>query len=351
MESKSGIIWVRVSTQMQTQGYSQDYQLRECEQIVKRDNLHIEKVFRVDETSTRWWKRKEFKEMSSFVKENDIEFLLIYTVDRLLRNIEDYIYHIKPLIVQNEVKLFCVQQNLVIRKNSKYYEWGELEKAIVDATQEGRKIGERTFKGMEEKARKGSYPAFAPLGYLNIADPNDPENDPKRKRRTIIIDSDRAPLIKKAFELYAGGRYSLSSLCNEMNQLGLKIKESRSKKRGLRPISKHGLQSVLRNIFYVWQFRWNQITWPGNHPAIIDRNLFDAVQAKLEENVSNPKGSTKKYFPFKFLLKCEHCFSSITAEEGWRDHIYYRCTKYRNHNCPGRDYRQEEIDQILAENL
>ena len=56
-------------------------------------------------------------------------------------------------------------------------------------------LSENTKRGLREKVRRGEYPGCAPIGYLN---------DYRTKR--VIVDRERAPLVKQAFEQYATGR-------------------------------------------------------------------------------------------------------------------------------------------------
>jgi site-specific DNA recombinase len=51
---------------------------------------------------------------------------------------------------------------------------------------------------MREKAEQGRYPSFALLGYLN-----------NREMKRIEVDPEVSPLIRKVFEWYATGNYSL----------------------------------------------------------------------------------------------------------------------------------------------
>jgi site-specific DNA recombinase len=62
-------------------------------------------------------------------------------------------------------------------------------------------------KGMLEKAEQGTYPSFAPYGYINVV-----ENG----KRNLRHDPQTAPFVRRMFELYATGQYSLLSLKNQM---------------------------------------------------------------------------------------------------------------------------------------
>lgn len=62
-------------------------------------------------------------------------------------------------------------------------------------------ISENTKKGLRQKLRRSEWPGYAPLGYLNDL-----------RTHTIIKDPRRSKLVKKLFELYATGNYSLKDL-------------------------------------------------------------------------------------------------------------------------------------------
>ena len=87
-------------------------------------------------------------------------------------------------------------------------------------------------KGLREKAEQGMYPGRAPLGYKN-----------NRATRGIDLDPDRAPVLRRTFEMYASGRFSLSTLRREIfHKSGLKI-------------SKAHLERSLKNPIYAGPIR------------------------------------------------------------------------------------------------
>ena len=89
-------------------------------------------------------------------------------------------------------------------------------------------LKEEVKKGMREKAEEGIYPGRAPLGYRN-----------NRVTRSIDLDPERAPIVKRIFELYASGEYSLITLRKAApNEFGLRL-------------SRSYYETVLKNRFYL----------------------------------------------------------------------------------------------------
>jgi len=120
-------------------------------------------------------------------------------------------------------------------------------------------------------------------------------------------DPTKAPLIIKAFELYATGRFNLESLSEEMYRLGLR---NRNGKR----VTKNRLSSILNNPFYIGLIRLKLSgeTFSGVHQPIITKSLFDRVQAVLSEKFNGK--IQKHYFLFRRLLTCKHCGYSVIGE-------------------------------------
>ena len=70
-------------------------------------------------------------------------------------------------------------------------------------------LSENTKRGIREKLRRGEYPGFAPVGYLN---------DGKGK---IFIDEATTPLVKKLYALCAEGKHTLDELKKLATAFGL----------------------------------------------------------------------------------------------------------------------------------
>src|SRR5262245_21354109 len=77
----------------------------------------------------------------------------------------------------------------------------------------------------------------APIGYLNVR-----ENFECREVRTIVLDPERAPLVRMAFELYATGSYEFHALIELLTNAGLRTKPTKRNPAGI-PVSINELGS------------------------------------------------------------------------------------------------------------
>jgi DNA invertase Pin-like site-specific DNA recombinase len=157
------------------------------------------------------------------------------------------------------------------------------------------KISVSFKRGHRAKLRKGIWPSFAPLGYLN-----------NHKTKGIDIDPEKAPLIRKAFELYATGEYTLKAIAKILKDAGLRSYKGKV-------LSVSCVQRMLKNTFYYGVFRFNGEMYDGSHEPIISKKLFDTIQ-QVMNNRGKKKRKRKHNFAFSGLMRCGNCGCMITAE-------------------------------------
>ena len=187
-------------------------------------------------------------------------------------------------------------------------------------------LSENTKRGLREKLRRGEWPGWAPLGYHN-----------DYTNHTIIADPEKAPFVRKMFELYATGSYSLEELLREVHGWGILGKAGK-------PVRKSSLAHLLRNPFYYGVMRFRGELFEASHPPLVSKKLFDMVHEVMARRARPIKKGQIK-FSFTGLMTCGECGASITAEIQ-KGHTYYRCTK-KLVKCTQKFLREEALlDQI-----
>ena len=197
-------------------------------------------------------------------------------------------------------------------------------------------LSEETQKGMTEKARQGIWPSQAPIGFSNVEGPNG--------KRIIVQDPVLAPLVRRMFQLYAIGIYSMKDLCKEATMVGLV-----TRKRGNK-LSNSAMYDILNNPIYYGDFYWKGILYNGTHEPIISKELFDNVQKAMDKRSKCPTGRQKHDFTFQGLLTCGHCGCAVVAEIKKGKYIYYHCTGNKG-KCPDKYAREEKIDVQFSQSL
>ena len=330
---KKAVIYTRVSSKEQEEGFSLLAQLKLLKEYAAKNDIQIVCEFSDVETAKQAGRQK-FNEMVCFLKESpSVNIILVEKTDRLYRNMPDYVTI--GNFLSKGLAVHFVKEDWVFHKDSQSYQKLMHDIRVVLAKHFIDNLSEETKKGLYEKAETGVFPALAPFGYLNVGDSKDPDI------RLIELDRVRAPLVKTLFEMYATGRYALSQLRDEAHRRGLR---SRTGKK----LSKSRMEKMLKDPFYYGAFRWGGKLYEGTHAPLISKELFDQVQAVLKGKKAH--GYQKQHLAYMGIMRCGDCGCSITGEmkKGGR-YVYYRCTNYHG-DCPSakRYYREEYIDQQLS---
>jgi site-specific DNA recombinase len=310
-------IYARKSTDDEDrQVLSIEAQLKELREYAQRENIFVVKEI-IEAKTAKKPGRPLFNDMLIDIERGLADGILAWHPDRLARNSVDggrIIYLVDQKVIKdlrfptlrfdnNAQGKFMLS---IVFGQSKYY---------IDA------LSENIRRGIRLKLSKGIWPQWAPIGYIN-----------DRKTRTIIIDEGKAPFIKRVFELYSTGDYSLEEIRNKINPLGLAGRKDK-------PLSISQYQTMLKNPLYYGVFRYKGEVYEGTHQPIITKKLFDKCQEVMR--MRGKPAKEEKKFVLRRLMRCGECGRMITAELQ-KGHVYYRCTK-RLTNCQQKYVREEEL--------
>jgi site-specific DNA recombinase len=207
------VIYLRVSTKEQVEkdlteeGFSIAAQREACVRLLAERGWELVDEYADKGESARTADRPQLRAMLARVAEDgDVEAVVVHKVDRLARNIEDHVA-IRALLRRRGVTLVSVAENLDETAS------GRLVEGIHALMAEfySANLANEVRKGMSQKAKSGGYPHKAPLGYLNLREPIG-----GRQVAHIVADPERAPLVRRAFELYATGEWTVERLAHEM---------------------------------------------------------------------------------------------------------------------------------------
>ena len=302
-----------------------DDQIAELKELAKKEGIEIAKIF-IEKQTAKEPGRPIFNEMLSRIEKGEAEGILAWHPDRLARNSVDggrIIYLVDTGKIQSLKFPTFWFENTPQGKFMLQIAFGQSKYYVNN-------LSENIKRGIRQKLRNGIWPAWAPLGYLN-----------DKNNRCIVIDKEKAKVIKKAFELYATGRYPLSEIRKIINSLGLVGKKEKT-------LSKSNYQYILKNPIYCGLIRYNGELYEGKHEPIITKKLFDKVQ-EVMKNKSRPNKKKPKYFVFRGFIHCGECGCLITAETQ-KGHNYYHCTK-RKTKCSQKYIREEELAQQISQSI
>ncbi len=198
---------------------------------------------------------------------------------------------------------------------------------------------ERTVLGMQEALKRGQWAFPAPLGYLNVRRANG--------AKTIEPDPDSAPLLRRAFELYATGLYSQKEVLTEVTAAGLRTRHGHK-------VSKQTFAVLLRHPLYGGRVRNDEwgIDVKGDFEPVVDEHTFHRAQVVLHDSKLAGKRHTRNNpdFPLRRFVRCGQCDSPLTGSwsrsQTGRRYGYYGCR-----DCGQTRTRREALEERFLELL
>ena len=324
-------LYLRFSSERQKE-QSIEGQLRDCIAYCKRKNYRIVAIY-VDRALTARKdveKRVHFQEMISDSVHRSWELVIVWKLDRFARNREDSAIF-KMRLKRNGVKVESATE--AISDNPE----GIILEAILEGMAEyySADLSQKITRGMRESALKcHSVGGHVPLGY-------------KIEDHKLVIDPATAHIVQEAFQLYANGE-TVADICRMFNTKGYRTAKGVE-------FNRNSFKAMFKNERYIGIYKYRDIRIEDGIPAIIDKDLFEAVQRRLTKNSEAPaRGKAKVDYLLAGKLFCGHCGNSMNGESGTSKtktvHNYYTCySRKRNHTCDKKPLRKEFIERIVVE--
>jgi site-specific DNA recombinase len=321
---KEYLSYVRVSTTKQGEhGVSLPEQRDAIERYARDINLAIGTWFEDRETATKQG-RPAFTRMLQDLDRRQAAGVLFYKVDRSARNSQDWA-DVDQLVDRGFEVHFAYDKLVLGRRGDRL----TANIFAVLAADYVRNLREEVKKGFYGRLKQGLYPKPAPIGYVN-----------RGKGQPKTIDPVKGPIVRRAFESYATGRFSLATLGEELWQQGLRSR------RGQR-VRLTTLAGILRNTFYIGLIRIIKTgqTFHGIHEPLVSTAVFEAVQNVMHGKA--PRLAMNHDYVFRQLLRCALCGYSLIAERQ-KGRVYYRC---HTRGCPTTSIREDVLDEHLRSRL
>jgi site-specific DNA recombinase len=373
MNNRKYFAYIRKSTDAEDkQELSLEAQEHEIKSLAQKENLRIVRWFS-EKRSAKTEGRPIFNEMINLINEVDVSSygLIAHKPDRLTRNWAD-VGKICDIWVAKDLDLVCVNGRLP--NNAQGYAMFGMQSTFSKWYSDN--LSEETKKGQKESIKQGFFPGVPPLGYLTKKEYLILTQKDTNKRE---IDPLRAPIVKKAYELYDIGKLSIEGIVEWAYKKGFRGRPTKRRPGG--KVGKGAWYNILTNPFYYGYFKWLGSHHKGSHTPIIDYELWERVQKRLK--LKGHRFQLLYEFPFKIeQMRCGECGAGITAEQKFQvicpkckfkfwyknkrrcpkckiplkkmtnpkylHYIYYHCTKSR-FDCSQASVRHEYLQQVLGE--
>ena len=318
MKFKKVALYVRVSTDIQVDGYSIDEQIERLEKYCDANRWIIYNKYIDPGYSGSNINRPGLADMIKDIRKNKIDLVLVYKLDRLSRSQKDTLYLIEEEFLPNNVDFISMTENF---DTSSPFGRAMIGILSVFAQLERENIKSRLAMGHLGRAKAGYWRGGSnvPIGYDykdGILVPNEYEAMQIKLIYKMFLEGETIHAITKYMNAHYTNKYSSYK---DSGQTGV----------------------ILRNPLYIGKITYKGVTYDGVHEAIIDQDTFYRVQKRYKEISSKWCDSYRSPYKAKHLLTgliyCGNCnarYFAYTQQRRTKEgklvkkgeaYAYYKC--------------------------
>lgn len=275
---KRCVLYPRVSTEMQVDGFSLDGQKNSLKRFADREEMEIVNIYEDAGKSGKSIEgRPAFKQMLNDIENGlSIDYVLVYKLSRFGRNAADILNSLEH-IQSFGVNLICIEEGIDSSQTS-----GKLLISVLSAVAEIERenIIEQTMNGRKEKARQGGWNGgFAPYGYY-------------LKDKQLFIQEDEAEAVRIIFDKYVNGNMGFYKIANYLNLQGIqKVKRNNGT---LTQWSTHFIRMIIENPVYYGKIAFGRRTREKSKALKMNIDKYTKMTT-FSQTVSTMQSSARNY--------------------------------------------------------
>lgn len=318
--------------------------------IAKKQHLDIIEVKEEIVSGGSIASRPKMLELLDEVKNNDYDAVLCMDLDRLGRGgMQD-----QGLILDT----FKESHTLIITPDKTYDLNNDLDEEMTEfksffARRELKMITKRMQRGRLKSIEEGNYiSSQAPFGYKF--------EYTKDGKRLLVIDEEKASIVKEIFALYISN-YGSYRIKVYLDNIGAKTNAGK-------PFTENAIRRILKNNIYCGYVSWNKVKRKGTksvnnskddiiyakgkHEAIISENMFK-ITKNILEGKQTPSLSLNKNLinPLAGLVKCACCNHTMavsrTTYKNGDTVLFLKC----NHCSKNSSSKLEVVEKSILDYL
>ena len=344
-------LYARVSSERQDVDLSVSAQLRALKDYARANGYSVARQYIDEAESGRVADRPQFREMIEEGSKAKAPFdvILVWKFSRFTRK-REHAVAFKSMLRRKGIRVVSITEQAEDNAT------GRLLEGIIESVDEfySENLAQEVVRGMREAASRGFFlGSISPFGYKRVK-----VNDGGKERPTLEVDPATAPVVREVFEKSLRGS-GLKEICKELNDRGVTNRGKRW--------YKGTLHYVLRNEAYTGTAVWGRtskgekaqdpVRVEGAWPALVSRELFDAVQKAMRERAPKVQKPARvgSRFLLSGLLKCGVCgrpYIGQGAKSG--QYGYYICgTLFREGagTCSARYLNAPRLEAFVVEKI
>lgn len=380
----AGYIRLSVEDSGKTDGYSLENQEKLVKDfIAEQQDMRLYRLYIDNGATGTVFERPAFDEMMQDMKDGKINCIVVKDLSRLGRNYLEAGNYLEQIFPFFRVRFISITDGY--DSNSPDVTDESLIIPLKNIINEGyaKDISQKITTSFEARKKQGQFMGKYPVyGYLK-----DPEN-----KNHLIVNPETCGIVKRIFQMRDSGM-ALGAIASQLNEEGIPSPARYLWIKGISKEERHkdsywdriNVKRLLTNKMYLGMLvygkertsfargikrqRVPESGWkyvPNAHEAIIDQELFDSVQRKLEgakQDFFKMTGINEDYQPenlFRGRIHCSDCGRAMkmtkfvtTRKDGSIDrYALYECCRRKqlyDLSCPQRSIRKAIVDKTVEE--
>lgn len=293
--------YLRVSSKGQADKYGPTAQKQdELEAATAHETRELVHFYEDHVTATNALKRSDFQRMVADARAKVFDVLYVGRVDRFARNERDAWNYLHDLEAAG-LAVYFVEEDVLVPHDPDWQD--KIGDEVNGAAAYVRKLRRNVTKGLRAKWAAGGHIGGLPFGYSRTAD-----------KLSLEPNADIAVRIL-AFELYSTGRYSMTSLADELNGRGHTIEG--------RPFRMRAIWSILSNPIVIGKARFHidraDSEVRENFVApVISIEMWEVVQRYMAARGKKGQRVRRRRYVFSGVARCAACserlYGNLKAE-------------------------------------
>jgi DNA invertase Pin-like site-specific DNA recombinase len=329
----TAVIYARYSSDSQREE-SIEGQIRECKAYAEKQGLTVLSSYIDRAFSAKTDNRPEFQHMIKDSAKHLFDVVIVWKLDRFARNRYDSA-HYKAQLRKNGVKVVSATETIAEDST------GILLESLLEGYAEfySAELSEKVIRGMTENALKCKYNGGGlPVGYKID------------EEQQFQIDPLTAPIVTEAFQKYSDGA-TIAEIVRWFKAKGIKPQHGKG-------MGVDSVKRLLKNRRYIGEYQYRETIVPGGIPAIVDADLFNRVQERLEKNKKAPARykAKEELYLLSTKLFCGLCKKYMMGESGTSRngsfHQYYKCANAKKHKtCKKKTVKKEWLENLVMSEI
>ncbi|QEK13288.1 recombinase family protein [Crassaminicella thermophila] len=345
-------VYVRVSTDMETQKTSIAHQKNFFEKYIENKRWTLYKIYQDIESGRSIKKREGLQALLEDSKEGKFDIVLTKSISRFARNTLEGLILVRDFKARN-IRFVTIEDGF----DSEEYDEFMFTLLLSIAQKESEKMSERIRFGKLCRAKRGYYNGSnPPYGYKKLD-----------KYTMIPAEDITTYVVKKIFSMYLEGK-GLYKIAKELNKHGYPTPSQAAGKQNSGVIwHQSSIRKILSNRFYVGDLVQNKsrtvnvltgerkenkeeiIIIKNTHDGIIDPLIFEEVQKRLKENKKKKIGNQTHLF--SGILVCGECNRKMYYKKNRDAYICATVNKMGKDYCNGAYIKEEILIKLICSEL